>query len=92
MQTLNVSASRSDAPHPGKMLRLSANDADCNVVIALPMQAARTSTVVLAARDAVAPRGSDDYVLGGYAGICPHSPIPYRCVSPKAGAIPEPSR
>ena len=70
MQTLKVSVSFPDATHADMQLRLSANDADCDVVIALPMQAARAPQVVQVARDSVdIPSPEDDYELGGYAGI-----------------------
>jgi hypothetical protein len=66
MQTLKLSFSLPDDTHPDMELRLSANDAACDVVIALPMQS----------RNSPAPAASepsdpvnDDYVLGGYAGI-----------------------
>lgn len=65
MQTLKLSVSLPDATHPDMELRLSANDSTCDVVIALPMQAARAQTP----RDTESPRADDDYVLGGYAGI-----------------------
>lgn len=71
MQTLKVSVSLPDATHPEMQLRLCANDADCDVVISLPMQATRATQVVQLPRavvdDAVAR--DDDYTLGGYAGI-----------------------
>lgn len=71
MQTLKVSVSLPDATHPEMQLRLCANDADCDVVIVLPMQASHAAQVVQLPRavvdDAVAR--DDDYTLGGYAGI-----------------------
>ena len=70
MQTLKVSVSFPDATHPDVQLRLCTNDADCDVVIALPMQAARAPQVVQMAPDGMgAPSPEDDYQLGGYAGI-----------------------
>ncbi|HEY0199761.1 MAG TPA: hypothetical protein VGC19_14690 [Rhodanobacter sp.] len=69
MQTLKVSVSLPDATHPDMELRLSANDSNCNVVIALPMQIARPPDVVQPPGDVESPRDDDDYVLGGYAGI-----------------------
>jgi hypothetical protein len=91
MQTLKVSVSLPDATRPDVELRLSAIDSDCDAVITRPMQAAHTAAVAPTACDARPPHDDDD-VLGGYAGIWPHSPNPYRCVSPKKDAIPEPSR
>jgi len=70
MQTLEVSVSFLDATHPEMELRQSANDADCDVVIALPMQAVRAPPIVQlpgTAVDAAAGCG-DEYALG-YAGI-----------------------
>jgi hypothetical protein len=74
MQTLKVSVSLPDDTHPEMQLRLCANDADCDVVIVLPMQAthaAHAAHVVQLPRavvdDVVAC--DDDYTLGGYAGI-----------------------
>ncbi|WP_158879850.1 hypothetical protein [Rhodanobacter sp. L36] len=67
MQTLKLSFSLPDDTHPDMELRLSANDAACDVVIALPMHAhpaARVSGEALSTDNA-----NDDYVLGGYAGI-----------------------
>lgn len=70
MQTLKISVAIPDATPPDVSLRLCINDADCEVVIALPMQAARAPQVVQRARDFVgAPSPADDYQLGGYAGI-----------------------
>ncbi len=71
MQTLKVAVSLPDASHPGMELRLSANDGDCDVVIALPLQAPRAPQLVpvpRAATDAASAR-DDEYALGGYAGI-----------------------
>lgn len=66
MQTLKLSVSLPDDTYPDIELHLSADDAPCNVVIALPaVIRSRTQP-----HDAVAPRSEqDDYVLGGYAGI-----------------------
>ena len=70
MQTLKLSVSLPDATHPDMELRLSANDSACDVIIALPMQTERKARIGQAPRDTEAPSGdSDDYVLGGYAGI-----------------------
>ncbi len=70
MQTLKVSVSLPDATHPDIELRLSANDSDCDVVIALPL-AQRSKPVVVAetSSSAAASAADDEYVLGGYAGI-----------------------
>ena len=71
MQTLKVSVSLPDASHPGMELRLCANDGDCDVVIALPVQAARAPQRMQlpgAATGAASAR-DDEYALGGYAGI-----------------------
>jgi hypothetical protein len=71
MQTLKLSVSLPDETHPDMELRLSTNESDCDVVIALPVRTrAQPGTRV----DAVADRdpsssANDDYVLGGYAGI-----------------------
>jgi len=71
MQTLKVSVSLPDDTHPEMQLRLCANDADCDVVIVLPMQATHAAQVVQLPRAAVdhAVARDDDYTLGGYAGI-----------------------
>ncbi|OOG64056.1 hypothetical protein B0E46_09065 [Rhodanobacter sp. B04] len=67
MQTLKLSVSLPDDTHPDMELRLSANDSDCDVVIALPLRS-RSELPTVAADQA--PRSEqDDYVLGGYAGI-----------------------
>ncbi|WP_201315593.1 hypothetical protein [Dyella sp. EPa41] len=66
MQIFKLSVSLPDDTHPDMELRLSANDASCDVVIALPMQGRPR----IQPRDTEASRGEqDDYVLGGYAGI-----------------------
>ncbi|WP_430387849.1 hypothetical protein [Dyella sp. 20L07] len=66
MQTLKLSVSLPDDTHPDMELRFSANDSDCDVVIALPMH----GRVRPQPHDTEAPRSEqDDYVLGGYAGI-----------------------
>ncbi|SFR93311.1 hypothetical protein SAMN05216570_0812 [Dyella sp. OK004] len=70
MQTLKLSVSLPDDTHPDMELRLSANDSACDVIIALPMQPNRTVQVTQQPGDTKAQGGeSDDYVLGGYAGI-----------------------
>lgn len=69
MQTLKLSVSLPDESHPDIELRLSANDAACDVVIALPLQAHRAQDGGTPPQRAGAPGEDDDYVLGGYAGI-----------------------
>lgn len=65
MHTLRLFVSLPD-PHAGIELRLSANDAPCDVVVAVPAAASTPAQP----HDAEAPRSEqDDYVLGGYAGI-----------------------
>jgi hypothetical protein len=65
MQTVKLSLSLPDADHPNMQLHVSSNDADCDVVIELPMRAQRSATL---APDTPA-KADDEYVLGGYAGI-----------------------
>ncbi len=71
MQTLKLSVSLPDETHPDMELRLSANDASCDVVIALPLrpQGGSVAVVTGASVRAATPGADDDYVLGGYAGI-----------------------
>ena len=72
MQTLKLSVSLPDDTHPDMELRLSANDSDCDVVIALPLRSRSepaTVTVAAASPPDGASSAEDDYVLGGYAGI-----------------------
>ena len=67
MHTLKLSVSLPDATHPQMELRVSSNDSDCDVVIALP---ARQRPEALATPAPDAPvSAEDEYVLGGYAGI-----------------------
>lgn len=69
MQTLKLSVSLPDDTHPDMELRLSADDSDCAVVIALPLTP-RQPAAAAPQHQGEAPRGEqDDYVLGGYAGI-----------------------
>lgn len=80
MQILKVSVSLPDgsrqpdgrSTHADIELRLSANDPDCDVVIALPLHP-RSEPVTVATAQAdvrsAAADADDDYVLGGYAGI-----------------------
>lgn len=65
MQTLKLSLSLPDADHPNMQLHVSSNDADCDVVIELPV---RAKGGVAQAPDKPTT-ADDDYVLGGYAGI-----------------------
>ena len=65
MQTLKLSLSLPDANHPNLQLHVSSNDADCGVVIELPV---RVRAGVARTPDQPATV-EDDYVLGGYAGI-----------------------
>lgn len=66
MQVLKLSVSLPDDTHPDMELRLSSDDATCDVVIALPVQGRPR----IVARGIETPDSEqDDYVLGGYAGI-----------------------
>jgi hypothetical protein len=72
MQTLKLSVSLPDETHPDMELRLSANDSDCDVVIALPLRSRCEPAIGVVADDSSSHTSSsadDDYVLGGYAGI-----------------------
>ena len=70
MQTLKVSVSLPDETHPDIELHLSANDSDCNVVIALPPgQRSKPSIIAVKRSNDAASAADDDYMLGGYAGI-----------------------
>jgi hypothetical protein len=66
MQTLKLSLSLPDDAHPDMQLRVSTNDTEYDVVIAMP---ARTYAEVGATADATTKRAEDDHVLAGYAGI-----------------------
>jgi hypothetical protein len=69
MQTFKLSVSLPDDTHPDMELRLSADDSDCAVVIALPLTP-RPPAVVSQPKNNESPAGDqDEYVLGGYAGI-----------------------
>lgn len=68
MQTLKLSVSLPDETHPDMELRISGNDASCDVVIALP-QRPRSEPVTVSAADDSTSSADDQYVLGGYAGI-----------------------
>jgi hypothetical protein len=69
MQTLKLSVSLPDATHPDMELRLSANDSNCEVVIALPngarVEMAKSTVIKVNPPSAM----NDEYELGGYAGI-----------------------
>lgn len=67
MHTLKLSVSLPDASHPQMELRVSSNDSDCDVVIALPARTPPEVLTVLAPDTPVS--AEDEYVLGGYAGI-----------------------
>lgn len=68
MHTLKLSVSLPDATHAAMELRLSADDSPCDVVIALPTMSTHV-TALPRPHDTESPDASDDYVLGGYAGI-----------------------
>jgi hypothetical protein len=65
MHTVKLSFSLPDATHPNMQIHVCSEDADCDVVIDLPVRAkeyvARAPDTPMAAED--------EYVLGGYAGI-----------------------
>jgi hypothetical protein len=69
MQTLRLSFSLPDANHSEMELHLSADEADCEFVIALPARTrvamAQPAVVNVHPVNAV----NDEYELGGYAGI-----------------------
>lgn len=65
MQTVKLSLSLPDATHPNMQVHVSSDDADCNVVIELPVRAKGNVTQV----PDTPVTNEDDYVLGGYAGI-----------------------
>lgn len=72
MQTLKLSVSLPDATHPDMELRLSANDSDCDVVIALPLRQRIepvATPIAEVSNHSTTNSAEDDYVLGGYAGI-----------------------
>lgn len=65
MQTVKLSLSLPDATHPNMQVHVSSEEADCNVVIELPVRAKGSVT-----RAPDTPMtAEDEYVLGGYAGI-----------------------
>jgi hypothetical protein len=67
MHTVKLSLSLPDATHPQMELRVSSNDSDCDVLIALPPRTKPEVPTALAPDTPVSPE--DEYVLGGYAGI-----------------------
>jgi hypothetical protein len=70
MQTLKVSVSLPGDTHPDLELHLSANDSDCDVVIALPLgPRSKPAVATEAGSHDAASTADDDYALGGYAGI-----------------------
>ena len=68
MQMLKLSISLPDGTHPDMELRVSTDDTEYDVVIAMPARAPAGTAVAVDPRLA-ASREEDDYVLGGYAGI-----------------------
>jgi len=68
MQMLKLSLSLPDDAHPDMELRVSTNDTEYDVVIAMPARAPAGAGVVADA-GAAANREENEYVLGGYAGI-----------------------
>jgi hypothetical protein len=70
VQTLKLSVFFHDETHPDIQLRLSVNEADCDVVIWLLLLLRLVSVAISEARsgNAVATE-AHAYVLGGYAGI-----------------------
>ena len=65
MQTVKLSLCLPDATHPNMQVHVCSEEADCDVVIELPVRAkggvTRTPDTPMSAED--------EYVLGGYAGI-----------------------
>ncbi|HEX7732468.1 MAG TPA: hypothetical protein VF415_07460 [Rhodanobacter sp.] len=68
MQMLKLSLSLPDEAHPDMELRVSTNDTEYDVVIAMPAHMPAAASVTADAGVA-SSREEDDYVLGGYAGI-----------------------
>lgn len=68
MQTLKLCLSLPDDTHPDMELRVSTNDTEYDVVIAMP-QRPRAEATAPAGIETAAGNEQDDYVLGGYAGI-----------------------
>jgi hypothetical protein len=68
MQMLKLSLSLPDDAYPDMELRVSINDAEYDVVIAMPARASAGTNMAAHAGIAADPE-ADAYVLGGYAGI-----------------------
>jgi hypothetical protein len=68
MQTLKLCLSLPDDTHPDMELRVSTNDTEYDVVIAMP-QRPRAEVAAPTDVSTAAGKEEDDYVLGGYAGI-----------------------
>jgi hypothetical protein len=65
MQTVKLSLSLPNADHPHMQLHVCSEEADCDVVIELPVRA--RGSVAASPDTPMSPH--DDYALGGYAGI-----------------------
>lgn len=65
MQIVKLSLSLPDATHPNMQLHVCSEEADCDVVIELPIRAKGSVTQVPGA----SMTAQDEYALGGYAGI-----------------------
>lgn len=65
MQTIKLSLSLPDAIHPNMQVHVCSEEADCDVVIELPVRA-RGSVARAPDKPTTV---EDEYVLGGYAGI-----------------------
>lgn len=66
MQTLKLSLSLPNDAHPDMALRVSTDDTEYDVVIAMPVRARGAAAAMPAI---VANHEEDEYALGGYAGI-----------------------
>jgi hypothetical protein len=69
VHTIKLSVSLPDDAHQDFELRISADDGDCDVLIALPVRPQKADAVPTSDADDAAAREQDAYVLGGYAGI-----------------------
>ena len=69
MQTLKLCVSLPDASHSDMEVRLSTNDSDCEIVIALPLGKRIDRTKLSLVNVTSSSAGSYEYELGGYAGI-----------------------
>lgn len=85
MQTFKQSVALLDASHPGLELRLSANDADRAVVIALPIPAVHTPKLAPVAADASAA-SADEYARRLRRHLMPFPITPSRVASQRPGA------